>query len=147
MYNQKIRVNHSVKLLYRENIEMLVQEEQLKFMKVLRISYTSHNNIHHLLIHVFFSVEVAGVEEHSDSNGVISQTNDKQFLELFWRYVAFLRRSELLVVVFFAVHLEHRVNIFGRCQEALAVVGGYSRLNLIINDYLFEEGLAVPAVS
>jgi hypothetical protein len=58
----------------------------------------------------------------------------------------FLSLLELLVVVFFAVHLEHDINVISCDQESFSVVLGHSLLNFIVNDDFFVVSLVVLSI-
>ena len=83
-------------------------------MKVGRVGDACHDYFHHLLIHFDLSIQIQRVDERLNSNGIVANANDEQIAKLLWRYFAFLRRYKLLVIVFLAVHLENRVDVFSR---------------------------------
>jgi hypothetical protein len=58
----------------------------------------------------------------------------------------FLGLLELLIVVLFAIHLEHDKNVFSSHQEALSIVLGHSLLNVVVDHDFFVVSLVVFSV-
>jgi len=50
------------------------------------------------------------------------------------RYLILLGRNEFVIIVFFAVHLEHDVNVISRDQKLLSVILSNSLFNISTGD-------------
>jgi hypothetical protein len=61
-------------------------------------------------------------------------------------YLVFLSLLELLVIIFFAVHLEDNVNVVGCDEEALSIVLSNSFFNVVVDDYFLVVCLVVFSV-
>ena len=111
MKNVLVNVYQHVHLINRQNMEVLMDKKQLHLMVKSRILNGHQYDVHHLLINVFLYVQIQGVDDHSDLKRITSDACNEQIDELLVRNLIFLCRNEFLVVIFFAVHLEHNVDI------------------------------------
>ena len=59
----------------------------------------------------------------------------------------FLCLHELLVIVFFAVHLEYNVDVLSSDQKSLSIVLRHSLLNVVVDDYFLKVRLVILSVS
>jgi len=112
-----------------------------------RIFDRGQYDVQHFFINVCLQIQVQGVNEDSDFEWVILDAYDVQINELLVGYLIFSGSHELIVVVFFAVHLKNNVDIISCYQEPLSVVLCYSLLNRSTRDNnLFIVSLVVLPV-
>jgi hypothetical protein len=92
-------------------------------------------------------MEVHGVDDHSNFEGIISDTNDKQINEPLMGNFFLLGLQELDVVIFFAIHLKYYVDIIYIYQESFSVVLGNSVFYIFTgNNNFFIVCLVIPSV-
>jgi hypothetical protein len=126
---------------------VLMDKEQLDFMEFNWFLQTGHNNIEHRLVYVNGWLQVETIDEHSNLKGVVLDADDKQVHELLVCDLILLCFHELLIVVFFAIHLEHNVNVFCADKEPFSVVLSNPLLYIVVDHYFFEESLVISSVS
>jgi len=124
-----------------------MEEEQLEFVVLDAFLDTLHQDVHNPAVDILSWVQVADINESSNLEGVIADAQDEQVNELLVGDLGLGSLLELLVVVFFAIHLEHDVDVFSCYQEPLSVVLGDSGFNLIVNYNLLVVRLVVLAIS
>jgi hypothetical protein len=112
--NLLIDVNDLVQLGNSQHIKVLVEEEKFHLMEVHWAFDTIHQDVYHIFIEIDRWRNVEWVNDESDLERVCFDADDEQLNELSVSYFIFLGLLELLVVVFFAIHLEHDINVLSR---------------------------------
>jgi hypothetical protein len=107
-----VDVYQVVELLDTHHVEVLMDEEQLDLMEVDRLLDGQHDYVQHLLVHVHHLVQVQSVDQDSNLEGIILQAVNEQIHELLVVDVVLLDLTELVIVILFAVHFKHNVDVF-----------------------------------
>ena len=126
---------------------MLMKEEQFHLMEFHRFFDCVHQNLHHLLIHIFSGPQEHRIDQSCDLEGIVPQAGDEELDELLMDDIIFLSLNELLIKIFFTIHLEDIVNIIRWHQESLSVVECNSRFNGIVDDDDLIIGWSVLSVT
>jgi hypothetical protein len=105
-----------------------------------------HKNVEHFKIKVNLGLDVEAINDEPNFERVIPYADYEQLNELCMSYFIFLSLLELLVIVLFAVHLEHNEDILSCDQEALSVILSNPLLNLIVNNNFLIVSLIVLSV-
>ena len=94
-------------------------------------------------------VQIKRVDENADFVTIISQAYFEELDEFLVSDVVLLCVQELPLVVLFAVHLEHNVDVLVRHKEAFPVVltGSLFNLALICYNNFFVVGLVVLPIA
>ena len=147
MKNILVNIYQQVHLFNRQNLKVFMDKKEFQLMVKRGILYRLHQNIHQLNINICLYIQIQGVNDHSDLEWLILEAYDEQVDELLMCYLIFLCWYELIVIVFFAVHLENNVDIISCNQEFLSVVLGYSLLHASTgNNDLFVVCLVILSV-
>ena len=109
--NFLVNVDESVHLSNRQQVEVFVNQKEFVLVHLNRFPNGLENNVKDAGSDVDLGVQELSVDEDCNLERVISQTNDEQVDELFVRDLVLLGVQKLLVVVLFAVHLEHNVDV------------------------------------
>jgi hypothetical protein len=101
-------------------------------MELYRLFDWLHQNVHHLAVNILFRFQIQSVQQNTNLERVILYANDEKLHEFLMSDFIFLRFLELLILIFFAVHLEHNVNVLSCDQEPFSIVLSNSLLNFIV---------------
>ena len=123
-----------------------MKEEKFHLMEPGRLSDGLHQRIHHLLVHICSGIQIQSIDQYSNLERIILQTNDEQVHKLVMSDFIFLGLLKLLIIILFAIHLEHSVYVLGGLQEPFSVVLCYTSLNCVVDDDFLVVCLVVLSV-